>query len=177
MMAPVMPTSASMTGAAALRSAATIVAASAPTATLPDHSDDVNRPSRRVCSSPPRARSASRVTARSTNQSGRFGGSGRVRRATVTAAAASLSAVASSTFPHSLTVSLQRATRPSNQSVAIARPIRANMGAIGPLRYTSQAIGATRTPRDKLRTFAAVQNRPISGNAGGRTDGPDIERE
>ena len=47
--------------------------------------------------------------------------------AIVTAAAASLSAMASRTLPHSLTVSVARATRPSNQSVAMARPMSPNI--------------------------------------------------
>ena len=94
----------------------------------------------------------------------------------VTAAAASLSAVASSTLPHSLTVSVARATRPSNQSVAMARPISPNIGPTGPPSYTRTAIGATRRARSRLSAFAAVHSRPMSGKpgAGGRRSGVGI---
>ena len=52
----------------------------------------------------------------------------------MTPAAATLSAVASRTFPHSLTVPLHRASRPSNQSVAMASPMSANIHPTGPPR-------------------------------------------
>ena len=93
------------------------------------------------------------------------------------AAAASLSAVASSTLPHSLTVSVMRATRPSNQSVAMASADEREHRPDGPAAVHQDGDGHD---EDGARHAEPVRGRPQpphlgeggrAGRAGGHRAG------